>query len=107
MNNVARATERLLCAKGLYDKGDQMDFAQMMIDEYPGALLMHLERACSGARHDICCEAALAILINCSHQLKYMQKRILWHRDKRKNKLIHDLHAILYSRPMTECLRVM
>ena len=64
MKNVARATEKLFCAKGLYDKGDQMDFAQMMIDEYPGALLMHLERACSGARHDICCEAALAILVN-------------------------------------------
>ena len=31
MKNVARATEKLFCAKGLYDKGDQM-----MIDDYPG-----------------------------------------------------------------------
>ena len=64
MKKLARATEKLLCAKGLYDKGDQMYFSLMMIEEYPGALLMHLERACSGARHNICCGAALAILVN-------------------------------------------
>ena len=84
-----------------------MDFAQMMIDEYPGALLMHLERACSGARHNIFWEAALAILVNRPYYLKYMQKRIIWHRDKRKNKLIRALHAILSSRRMTANLRVM
>ena len=107
MKNVAQAVEKLFCPKGIYEKGDQMNFAQFMLKYYPDALLMHLERACSGARHDICCETALAILLNRPYYLKYLQSRILWHRDKKKNKLICALYAILSSRQMTACLRVM
>ena len=107
IRNVARAVEKLFCPKGLYEKGDQMEFAQFMIDEFPGVLLMHLERACSGSRMDICCEAALAILVNRKYYLVYLQRRILWNRDKKKNKLIRALQAILASRRMTACLRVM
>ena len=107
MKNVARAVEKLFCPKGTYEKDDQMNFAQFMLKYYPDALLVHLERACSGARHDICCEAALAILLNRPYYLKYLQSRILWHRDKKKNKLICALYAILLSRQMTACLRVM
>ena len=64
ISNVARACEKLSCQKMLYDKGDQMDFGQYMYENHEGVLLMSLLRACSGGRHDLCCKAALAILVN-------------------------------------------
>ena len=107
IRDVARAVEKLFCPKGLYEKGGQMECAHFMLDNFPGVLLMHLERACSGSRMDICCEAELEILVNRKYYLAYLQRSILWNRDKKKNKLIRALQAILKSRQMTTCLRVM
>ena len=53
MGNIVRMAEKLSCVKGHYEKDDQMKVLQIMISKYPNILLIHLERACSGARHDI------------------------------------------------------
>ena len=48
IGNVARATEKLFCLKGWYDKGDQFPFAGFMVKNYPGVLLTSLEGSVLG-----------------------------------------------------------
>ncbi len=74
--------------------------------KYPRALLMHLERVCSGARHDRVTEAAVPIIVNQPYMLEYLKQCILWHRDKKKNKMIRDLYAVICSKKFLACLRV-
>ena len=107
VSGVVRLAEKLFDQNAnLYEKGDQLDFAGYMLQNHKGALIIPLARALAGARHDVCCNGSWPILHNRPYYLLYLQRCIMWHRDKKKNKMIRAFWAILSSRRMVSCLRV-
>lgn len=54
-----------------YPKGHGDLFAQWMLEHYPGALLLHVERV-SGSRQNLCTEGCLPIIINYPYYLEFL-----------------------------------
>ncbi len=67
---------------------------------------MHLEHVCSGTRHDSVSKVAVPIIVNQIYVFAYLQQHILWHREKKKNKIICDFYAVLCSKAFLACLRI-
>ena len=61
IENLLRVCEKYFCLKKWYAKGDGDRFQDWMEENYPGVILMSLERACLGAQQDICVEGARAV----------------------------------------------
>ena len=60
---VIRAVDKEFILSGNYPKGHGDLFGEWMIQRYPGALLLHVERA-ARSRQDLCTEGCLPIIMN-------------------------------------------
>ena len=80
--------------KKCYVKRDGQRFQDWMETKHPDVLLVSLERACSGARQDICVMGACAIFWNRKYYIQFLheQKR---HKEKLDNKMVRALYIIL------------
>ena len=75
-DGFARAFDKefSLCAN--YPKGHGELFHMWMKENHPGELLLHVERAASGGRQDVCSMAALAMFWNRNYCLEFLEHTI-------------------------------
>ena len=99
IDNLVRVCEKYFCLKTHDAKGDGERFHQWMETNYPGVILMSLERACAGARFDICIEGACAIFWNRKYYIKFLEEQKK-HNKKSENKFVWSLYVILLSQQM-------
>ena len=92
-----------LCAN--YSKGYSAIFQEWMKDNYPGELLLHVERALSGDRQDIASMATMAIYWNITYYVEFLDE-MKTYSDKDENILVNNLHAMLISSEMVSVARL-
>ena len=68
---IIRATDKEFSLSANYPKGHGDLFAEWMRKRYPGALLLHVERA-AGSRQDLCTEGCLPIIMNYPYYLEFL-----------------------------------
>ena len=115
ITNLICLCEKYFCQKGHDAKSDQFNFWAWMRREFeedgtPNPLrdniLMHLERACSGARQDLATNSCLPILINLRFYVDFVLDR---KRNKIKavNRFVHALVKFMSSVEMRSYVRLM
>ena len=102
---LARAFDKefSLCAN--YCKGHGELFRQWMHDNHPGELLLHVERAASGGRQDVCSMAALAMFWNRNYCLEFLEEQQR-QCGKEDNILMSNLMCLLSSVEMIAVSRL-
>ena len=68
---IIRAIDKEFSLSANYPKGHGDLFAEWMLEKYPGALLLHVERA-AGSRQDLCTEGCLPIIQNYPFYLEFL-----------------------------------
>jgi hypothetical protein len=74
-SQLLRATYKEFNRDGHYYKGQSSDFASWMLEHYPEAFMMHVERA-EGGRQDLDYDAAVPICMNRLYFYEYLHYRI-------------------------------
>lgn len=73
---IIRALDKEFSLSANYPKGHGELFLEWMRENYPGALLFHVERA-AGSRQDLCTKGSIAIFMNYEYYLEFLDE-MLW-----------------------------
>ncbi len=68
---IIRAIDKEFSLSANYPKGHGDLFGEWMREHYPGALLLHVERA-AGSRQDLCIKGCLPIIMNYPYYLEFL-----------------------------------
>ena len=71
ISTIIRAIDTEFSLSANYPKGHGDLFAEWVLQRYPGALLLHVERA-AGSRQDLCTEGCLPIVMNYPYYLEFL-----------------------------------
>ena len=72
---VIRAIDKEFSLSANYPKGHGELFLEWIRENYPGVLLLHVERA-SGSRQDLCTEGCLAIFMNYEYYVEFLDQML-------------------------------
>lgn len=104
---IIRAIDKEFSLSANYPKGHGELFREWMRENYPGELLLHVERA-SGSRQDLCTEGSMAILMNYPFYVEFLDYHL---RKRGKNKktsiLQENLFVALTSEEMIALVRLL
>jgi hypothetical protein len=82
-----------------YPKGHGKLFLEWIREYHPGALLLHVERA-SGSRQDLCTEGSMAIYMNHSYYVQFLDNQLRKYRQDKPSILQQNLFVALTSQEM-------
>eukprot|EP00956_Cyclotella_meneghiniana_P030815 scaffold78775_cov36-Cyclotella_meneghiniana.AAC.2 len=104
---VIRAIDKEFSLSANYPKGHGELFLEWIRENYPGVLLLHVERA-SGSRQDLCTEGCLAIYMNYEYYVEFLDE-MLRKRDANEKASIlqQNLFVILTSVEMLALSRLL
>lgn len=103
--SFARAFDKMFSLCANYPKGWGDVFRQWMIENHPGELLFHVERAVSGGRQDIASMAAMAIYWNRNYCVEFLEEMRV-HCGREENILANNLWTLLISVEMISVARM-
>eukprot|EP00956_Cyclotella_meneghiniana_P032426 scaffold89181_cov36-Cyclotella_meneghiniana.AAC.1 len=104
---VIRAIDKEFSLSANYPKGHGELFLEWIRENYPGVLLLHVERA-SGSRQDLCTEGCMAIFMNYEYYVEFLDQ-MLRKRDANEKASIlqQNLFVILTSVEMLALSRLL
>ena len=104
---IVRAIDKEFSVSANYPKGHGDLFAEWMLQHYPGALLLHVERA-AGSRQDLCTEGCLPIVMNYPYYLEFLDWMLKKTGTNNKASILNrNLFVVLGSVEMIDLTRLL
>ena len=95
MSALIRAVDKEFSLSANYPKGHGKLFLEWIRENYPGVLLLHVERA-AGSRQDLCTEGSMAVYMNYQYYTEFLDMMLRKTRRSNSNEMASILQQNLF-----------